>query len=356
VIVSPAFAMNGTYSVTLTVVGPGGRHSTSVTVNVGGSCNPTARIVVATNNPQPGSPVVFNGAQSTGCNNATITNYTWDFGDGATESGDASKAQATHTYAAQGIYTVTLDVKDANNGSGRATRSLGVGVMVGKPTVTCPASATATAGVAASFTASGTDPGGQAMSYAWTFSDGGSGTGVTVQHTFAAAGSFTAQVVATTTDARTSDPCTVNVTVTAPVNFTGSWLLNPASGTLTGCTRYSVGFPATTLAVTHTGNSVSVVPSGNGYPASQTLTGTEEPPPASPGTFIARGTLPDENKSTCGTETRQDSVTLSFNGSNNPPTVQGTWRIVYTSTPACTMASCLPCDCVAQGQFSGIKQ
>jgi PKD repeat protein len=355
-VVTHAFAIDGNYSVTLTVIGPGGRHSTSVAVNVGGGCNATAAIAVLTNNPQPGAPVVLSGSTSKGCNNATITSYAWDFGDGTTESGDASKVQVTHTWATQGIYTVALNVKDANASEGRATRSLGVGVAVSKPTVTCPASVSAVVGVATSFAANGNDPGGKTMTYAWTFSDGGSASGASVQHTFAAAGSFTAQVVATTSDSRVSDACTTNVTVTAPANFSGSWLLNPTSSTLSGCTRYSVPFPATNLNITHSGNTMGVVPSGNGYPSGVTLTGTEDPPPASPGNFVVRANLPDEIKSTCNTETRADSLTMTFNSTANPMSVQGTWRIVYTSTPACTMSACLPCDCVAQGTFSGIKQ
>ncbi len=355
-VVTHAFATDGNYSVTLTVVGPGGRHSTSVAVNVGGGCNATASITVATNNPQPGAPVVLNGAMSKGCNNASIISYAWDYGDGQTESGDASKQSVTHTWSTQGIYTVALTVKDANMAEGRATRSLGIGVAVSRPTVTCPATANATIGVPASFSASGTDPGGKTMTYAWTFSDGGNAAGAAVQHTFATAGSFTAQVIATTEDSRVSDPCVVNVTVAAPANFAGNWLLNPSTPNLTGCTRFGVGFPAATLSIVHNGNTLTVTPAGNGWPAGQTLTGTEDPPPAAPGNFTVRVTLPNESKGTCGQEIPEHSLVMTFNAAASPMSVNGTWRIVYTNTPACTMQSCADCNCVAQAGYSGIKQ
>jgi PKD repeat protein len=353
--VTHAFATDGNYSVTLTVFGPGGQHSTSVAVNVGGGCNATASITVATNNPQPGSPVVFNGAASKGCNNASIVSYAWDFGDGSTDSGDASKSTVSHTYAAQGIYTVALNVKDANAAEGRATRSLGVGVAVSKPTVTCPATANATIGVPASFSASGSDPGSRPMTYAWTFSDGGNAAGSSVQHTFATAGAFTAQVVATTDDSRVSDPCTVNVTVAAPVDFSGTWLLNPTNASLAGC-PFGVAFPAATLGLVHTGSNLAATPAGGGWPSGQTLTGTEDPPPAAPGNFTVRKTLPIESRPGCGTEEPAHSVSLTFNATANPMSVTGTWRIVFSTNPACTMASCINCNCVASGTFSGIKQ
>lgn len=355
-VVTHAFAQNGDYAVTLTVFGPGGQHSTSVAVNVGGTCNATASITVATTNPQPGSAVVFNGAGSKGCNNASIVSYAWDFGDGSSETGDASKSTVSHTYAAQGIYTVALNVKDANQAEGRATRTLGVGVAVSKPTVTCPATASATVGVPASFSASANDPGGRPMTYAWTFSDGANAAGPSVQHTFATAGSFTARVVATTDDSRASDPCTINVTVAAPANYAGNWLLNPASSNMTGCTRFAVGFPAATLSIAHSGNTLTVTPSGNGWPAGQVLTGTEDAPPAAPGNFTVRVTLPNESKGTCGLEIPEHSLAMTFNSTANPMTVNGTWRIVFTNTPACTTAACADCNCVAQGAYSGIRQ
>jgi PKD repeat protein len=47
---------------------------------------------------------------------ATVAGREWDFGDGARATG----AAATHTYAAPGTYTITLEVRDSNNLVGRA--------------------------------------------------------------------------------------------------------------------------------------------------------------------------------------------------------------------------------------------
>jgi PKD repeat protein len=44
-----------------------------------------------------------------------ITNYSWAWGDGQTTSGGSSQSAPSHTYAANGTYTITLTVKDNIN-------------------------------------------------------------------------------------------------------------------------------------------------------------------------------------------------------------------------------------------------
>jgi PKD repeat protein len=58
----------------------------------------------------PGSPVNFDGTGSTDPDGDPLT-YDWDFGDGNTGTG----ATVAHTYAASGVYTVTLRVTDPGN-------------------------------------------------------------------------------------------------------------------------------------------------------------------------------------------------------------------------------------------------
>lgn len=52
----------------------------------------------------------------------SITEYAWDFGDGGTGTG----AQASHTYAAAGTYTIQLTVTDNLGATGTTTRSVTV--------------------------------------------------------------------------------------------------------------------------------------------------------------------------------------------------------------------------------------
>ncbi len=54
-----------------------------------------------------------------------IVNYTWTWGDGQTTSG-ASATAPSHTYAANGTYTITLGVKDSANQTSSTQRSVTV--------------------------------------------------------------------------------------------------------------------------------------------------------------------------------------------------------------------------------------
>ena len=356
------YAENGDYSATLRVRGPGGAHSASVLVNVGSGCAATAMINVVTTDPQPNQPVIFGSTGSTGCMGAALANYEWDFGDGTTDMG-SGKATVQHTFTSMGMYTVRLKVTDANGNTGQASRLLGVGVMVtcGKPTLSCPASVTGEVGRPIAMTANGNDTTcSQPLVYNWTFSDSTSLMGSTVMKTFASAGGYTASVTASTQEStpRTSDPCAVNVTVTAPNNYTGSWLISPMGGNFNGtCTRFTVPFPATTLGILHQGNMLTVTPSGGPYPGSPALTGTEEP--TMPGTFTVRSNTPNENPGgTCALSiATSHTLRLTF---TSPTVITGNWTKVYDASNVCGMASCVPCSCIAggmtNGAFGGIKQ
>ncbi len=121
--------------------------------------------------------------------------YSWSFGDGTTATGSLNPA---HTYANPGSYTAGVTVTDANKLT--STSSVVVTVNDVAPTVTLAGSTSATAGTAQSFTAAATDvcPVVQAagFTYAWTFGDGGTGTGATPSHTYATAGTYTVTVTA----------------------------------------------------------------------------------------------------------------------------------------------------------------
>jgi 6-phosphogluconolactonase (cycloisomerase 2 family) len=59
---------------------------------------------------RPGQASSFNGSASTASTGQTVSRYDWNFGDGQTASNGG--ATPTHTYSAEGSYTVTLTVTD----------------------------------------------------------------------------------------------------------------------------------------------------------------------------------------------------------------------------------------------------
>ncbi|HEX8170386.1 MAG TPA: PKD domain-containing protein [Thermoanaerobaculia bacterium] len=159
--------------------------------------------------------------------------YTWDFGDGATGTGDP----VTHTYAGNGTYTVTMVV--SNNSSPGAKTTVSKSVTIGSgggdpnpgpgPTDPC----TKPSGIVVSYSGSKSCAPGTACSTtetvkftatrgvgglqtcdttAWEFGDGGTSSQRSPSHFYTTAGTYTAKV--TVTNANGSASSTQSVVVT----------------------------------------------------------------------------------------------------------------------------------------------
>jgi PKD repeat protein len=114
---------NGIYVVTVTATDDLGQSaSASASVTVGGGA--TASFTFSPTNPQPGDTVFFNGTPSTAAGGATIKEYTWDFGDGTTET--HTETTASHAFAAERIYIVRLTVTDSAGRTGTTTQNVDV--------------------------------------------------------------------------------------------------------------------------------------------------------------------------------------------------------------------------------------
>ncbi len=198
----------GEYSIELTVTDDDGAtnvQTKSVTVTAPPNLKPTAAFT-STSSALAAS---FNASTSTD-QDGTIASYAWSFGDNTSGSG----VSPNHTYGQAGTYAVQLTVTDDDGATNVQTKSVTVTAPPNlKPTAAFTSTSSA---LAASFNAStSTDQDGTIASYAWSFGDNTSGSGVSPNHTYGQAGTYAVQLTVTDDDGAT-DSVTRQVTVTAP--------------------------------------------------------------------------------------------------------------------------------------------
>jgi PKD repeat protein len=195
---SHTYGFSNTFTVGLVVTdnfGGAGLKSSSVTVTKVPIASFTATCT--------GLTCTFDGHGSSDPDGA-ITSYAWSFGDATSGSG----VTTSHTYAASGTYTVGLVITDNIGGTGLKSSSVTVNMPpVPSFTATCTALACMFDGHGSS------DPDGAITSYAWSFGDAATGSGVTASHTYAAAGTY-AVALTVTDNAGVTGVRSATVTVT----------------------------------------------------------------------------------------------------------------------------------------------
>ncbi|HSM29142.1 MAG TPA: PKD domain-containing protein [Woeseiaceae bacterium] len=157
--------------------------------------------------------IQFDGSGSSDPDGDAIS-FAWDFGDGNT----ASVMMPTHTYSTAGNYEVRLVVNDGQADSEPSVTSAAIsappaniapiadpgGPYSGEPGQTIVFDGSASA-----------DPNGDALEYSWNFGDGSTGSGVSPEHAYTAAGNYT--VTLTVSDGSLqSDPVSTTADIAVP--------------------------------------------------------------------------------------------------------------------------------------------
>ena len=149
-------------------------------------------------------------SDSSSDSDGSVVSWSWDFGDGNT----STTQNPSHTYGADGTYSVTLTVTDDAGDSDSTTSSVTVssGTTDDPPTASFTYSCT---DLGCSFDGSGSTDDNGISSYAWDFGDGNTGSGSTASHTYAAGGTYTVTLTVTDSVGQT-DTSSQSVTVTEP--------------------------------------------------------------------------------------------------------------------------------------------
>ena len=158
-------------------------------------------------NPNEDELVCFDAQATSG--SAAIISFSWNFGDGGTDTG----AIACHTFRSDGLFPVTLTVVDANQNCISLTQFVTVGEG-GAPACVFTASPNpVNTDTVVLFNASGSqDADGQIVSFRWNFGDGSTGNGEIVSHAFDEEGAYVV-TLAVTDNAGNETVCTQTITV-----------------------------------------------------------------------------------------------------------------------------------------------
>lgn len=209
--VSHTYATNDkVYTATLTVTNNTGKKSSTSQDVVVGNPPPVASFTNSCSSPR----VCSFDASASSDPGGSISSYAWTFGDGTTGTGKT----VSHTYPAPGggTYTVKLTVTD-NQGK-TATTSKTVTPPPNQlpvPAISVGSCLASTHGCYLNGYQTKDPDGGLAttFTYAWDYGDGTTGTGVSVYHSFPAAGTYTVKLTVTDDEGTSA---TTTKSVTAP--------------------------------------------------------------------------------------------------------------------------------------------
>jgi PKD repeat protein len=229
---SHTYPTAGSYTAKVTVKDTAGLASTAtqpVTVTTpAGDAPPRAALTVTPGTGSAPLGVTADASASTDSDNTPIATYRFDFGDGTAAVGPQAAARADHTYTAAGTYRATVTVTDTAGLTGTASQTVSVSATDAPPSAALaitPSSGGAPLAVSADASGSRDDDATPIASYRFDFGDGTTAVGpqaaALANHTYTAAGVYTATVTVTDTAGLTAQ-ATAQVTVSATANLVGN--------------------------------------------------------------------------------------------------------------------------------------
>lgn len=223
---SHTYRTPSTYAVTLNVTDASGQKATvTKTVTVSTASGVTAEFTFSPTAPTIGQQVFFNGLSSS--SPAGIVSYQWDFGDGSTGTG----GQTNHAFAKADTFTVRLLVTDGNGATAQRTQTVTVtaGALPTPRFTFSPTAPGVNENVFFNASTSTAAPGRTIVSYAWTFGDSGTASGVNVSHAYTTAGTYGVQLTVTDDAGQSATSAATTITVGNPPAPTANFTFSPSS-------------------------------------------------------------------------------------------------------------------------------
>jgi PKD repeat protein len=202
---SHTYTVAGTYTVALTVTGPGGSDAETKVDYI--TVNEPAPVAEFSADPTNGNKPL--AVQFTDESTGVVSSWSWNFGDG----GSSTDQNPSHTYTTQGVYTVALTVTGPG-GSDSETKTDYITVTVDAPVAAFSGSPlSGPKSLEVDFTDEST---GEISSYSWAFGDGGTSTTQNPTHTYTAAGTYTVALTVTGPGGSNTETKVDYITVTEP--------------------------------------------------------------------------------------------------------------------------------------------
>ncbi|MDQ6821651.1 MAG: PKD domain-containing protein [Actinomycetota bacterium] len=263
-----SYVTSGIYTITLKVTDSSGATATTT------QQLPLGLIASFTvTSPPPllqGQAVSFDGTGSSTSQGATITSYSWDFGDG---SAPGAGPTPSHAYLHYGSYIVKLTITDSSGAQAATAQTVVVHEHLPIASFVVPTAFPMVGQSVAFDGSSSSDPDGPITSYSWTFGDGTTGTGATPSHVYASYGAYSVTLTVTDGDGQTASATqqivvhalpvarfavlTSGPTAGQPVAFDGSASSDPTASIVSYVWTFGDGGAGTGATPRHTYTSYS---------------------------------------------------------------------------------------------------
>jgi len=194
--ISHSWNTTNSYTINLTVTDDESATNSFVhTINITDYDSPNARFNTTITTAYINETINFDGSMSNSTD-GTITDYSWNFGDGNTTSGNYSTI--SHSWSSVNSYIINLTVTDSNNKTDWFVHTINITDYY-PPTARftfSPSDPEPTETV--TFNASNSeDPDGTIVSYTWDFGDGTNGSNQIITKSYSKQGTYTVNLTVT---------------------------------------------------------------------------------------------------------------------------------------------------------------